>query len=94
MLGLNRCSVIHLICLVCNMPYAPHASLFWLLSMHVLDSFWHVLGLFWVAFVIYFMLCIAVVQLALLALCFDDSCMLSLSYLDDLASFNMTFQSI
>ena len=92
MLGLNRCSVIHLICLVCIMSYAPHASLFWLPSMHVLDLFWHVLGLFWVALVTCFMLCIAVVQLALLTLCLVDSCMLSLSYLNDLTSFNTSFK--
>ena len=93
MLGLNRCSVSLLICLVCIMPYALHDSLFWLPSMHVLVSFLLDLGLFWVFFAISFMLCIAVVQLALLALCFVDSCMLSLSYLDDLASFNTSFQS-
>ena len=47
--------------LACSMFLALCASLFWLTSMHVLVSYQYVLGLFWVALAISFMLCIAVV---------------------------------
>ena len=94
MLGLNRCSVIYLICLVCTMPYALHASLFWLPPMHALDSFWHVLGLFWVALVTCFMFCILVVRMLLLASSFEHHCMVHLCCVHDLVSLNMRFQSL
>ena len=91
--GLNRCNVNHLICLAFTMSYALHASLFWLPPLHVLDTFWHVLGLFRVALITCFMFCIVVVQVLLLASSFGHHSMLHLCCVLDLASSNMAFQS-
>ena len=94
MLGLGRCSVILSYCPCRIHVLALHVSLFWLPSIHVLASFWHALGLFWVALAICIMYCIVIVQVPMLALSFENHSMLHLHCVHDLASFTMTFLSI
>ena len=67
------------------MLHAFHVDLFWPWSMHVLDSFWHDLGLFWLSLALWALIHVALVQAPWLVLSFEPPSMLCLYYVHDLA---------